>query len=62
MKTRFVAKPLGKKWGVYDTVLGSWPGERPGIGRVKENLSEQEAQQEADRLNQHLLDNCKPKA
>lgn len=50
-KRQFIAKPLGKKWGVYDTVLGSWPLQRPGFGVVATDLpTEEAAQAEADRL------------
>jgi hypothetical protein len=39
------------KWGVYDTFLGSWPAARPGLGRIKQDTTQQEAEAEAARLN-----------
>lgn len=51
MKIRFIAKPLGKLWGVYDTEVGSWPRQRPGIGVIEQDHpSEELAQAEADRV------------
>lgn len=55
-KYRFIAKvraTVGKRqvWGVYDTVLGSWPLHRPVIGGVKQDhASEGEAEKEARRV------------
>lgn len=52
MKIRFVAKQIGKTWGVYDTHRGSWPTLSPDRGPVRQGFStELEAQVEADRLN-----------
>lgn len=52
VKRRFVGKPLGKKFGVYDTVMGSWPKQRAISGEVAQDLPTlAEADTEADRLN-----------
>lgn len=52
MKIRFIAKQLGKTWGVYDTQRGSWPTLSPDKGAVQQDFAtEVEAQQEANRLN-----------
>ena len=31
-KARFIAKPYGKHYRVYDTVIGSYPVDRPDLG------------------------------
>lgn len=38
-------------WRVYDVEAGSFPYERPGLGRVKQDTSQAEAEAEAFRLN-----------
>lgn len=57
-RLRYIAKVRvrGRKpvWGVYDVTLGSWPGERPGLGKVnQDHPTEQAAQDEADRITAH---------
>jgi hypothetical protein len=47
----FIAKKLGAKWGVYDTVLGSYPYQRVETGPIKQETTEEEAAKEAARLN-----------
>lgn len=56
---RFIAKlkrfPRSVRWGVYDQHRASWPVRTPETGRVKQDLrSEEEAQAEADRLNERV--------
>lgn len=50
---RYVARPLGRTWGVYDRALGSWPQQRPGLGRIAQDVTKAQAEDEAVRLNNH---------
>lgn len=52
---RFVTKKVGKLWRVYDKARGSFPyaGKQFG-GDVTQDVTEPEAQEEADRLNEML--------
>lgn len=51
IKTKFIVKPIDKAWRVYDTDLGSFPYDRPSIGKVTQDVSKAEAEAEAERLN-----------
>ena len=56
-KRRFIAKQRDKTWWVYDTVAGSWPRARPGVGVVKTDFrTEADCLKEAERLEQHHLE------
>lgn len=49
---RFVARKWeGNVWGVYDRAMASWPGQNPQIGKVLQRTKQDEAEQEARRLN-----------
>jgi len=52
---RFVAKKYGKNWRVYDRALGSFPGQRPGIGKFatfKEQADAEQAAEDAEKYYQ----------
>lgn len=51
MKRRIIVKRDRDKWGVYDTLRGSWPGAIPGYGPVaQKHDTEAEAEAEAEAL------------
>lgn len=50
-KRRVIAKRDRDKWGVYDTVKGSWPQQIPGYGVVaQKHATEAAAEAEARHL------------
>lgn len=60
-RIRFVPKQVDKAWRVYDTFDGSYPYQKPGLGRVaQDQATEALAQTEADRLNKLHLEGKVP--
>lgn len=61
-RIRFVPKQDGKLWRVYDVFEASYPYQKPGMGKVLQDVKTQaEAQAEADRLNELQLAGKLPK-
>lgn len=50
-ETRFVVKKVGKTFRVYDRANGSYPYQTPELGVVVQDVSQAEADAEAERLN-----------
>ena len=48
---RFIPKKIDKLWRVYDRANGSYPYSSIELGVVTQDVSEADAQAEADRLN-----------
>ena len=57
MKRRTTVKKVDRRWRVYDTLTGSFPYQRKGVGQIKQDLpTEAAAWEEADRLERLLTD------
>lgn len=48
---RYVVRPVDKAYRVYDTLLGSYPYARPGLGKITQDVPLAAAEAEAARLN-----------
>ena len=48
MKHRFIAKPLGRRWAVYDIERGSYPRSLPGAGLIGGETGDYATEEEAD--------------
>lgn len=50
VKVRYVAKPYGKYWRVYDRVMASYPVERPDLGVLPTYADKEECEEVAASL------------
>lgn len=54
-QARFVVKKIDSAWRVYDYAAGSFPYRTQELGVVVQDVSEKEAQDECDRLNDEFM-------